>query len=183
MLNDSLTFDEIDLSHRRSFQGLSARKDVIRAGTILYKFTDWDVFSIGRNGRENVSSFWGTMPDLYDLLGYAQHSNQTLLQCLRQRNAVLHNWNGLNSLVVIRLRENVAGFVGNIGPQTEKGYGDKVIQKGGYTKQISLWGGASQVYLPELSRTHVAEVIPAETVYVRDPITQIVDFLRSYGLR
>lgn len=186
MLNEQLILEDISFSHRRSFNGLRAAKETIRAGTNLYKFTDWDVFNAytDKNGqsKESVSPFWGTMGDLHDLLAYAEKTGKSLLECLRQRNAVLHNWNGLNSLVVIRLKEDVKGFVGNIGPQTEKGYAEHFTKRRGYTVPIQLWGGASQVYLPGLTRLQAEEIVPSETVYVRDTVAHIIDFLVSYQL-
>ncbi|WP_273212201.1 hypothetical protein [Runella zeae] len=105
-----------------------------------------------------------------------------MLDCIRRRNAVLHNWNGLNSLVIIRLRQDVVGFVGSIGSQTEKGYAEQYMKRRGYTPPIQLWGGASQVYLPGLTWLHVEEIVPSATVLVRDPVPDIVAFLEEYDL-
>ncbi len=186
MLNANLEFDQIPLSHRRSFNGLYAQKQKIAVGTLLYKFTDWEVFNsytdTANQLKESVSAFWGTLGDLHDVLAYATQSNKSLLDCIRRRNAVLHNWNGLNSLVIIRLRQDVVGFVGNIGPQTEKGYAEQYMKRRGYTPPIQLWGGASQVYLPGLTRLHVEEIVPSATVLVRDPVPDIVAFLEEYDL-
>ncbi|GAB3894256.1 hypothetical protein [Spirosoma agri] len=178
-LNESLTFDQLATSVRQSFNGLIARHEQIRAGTLLYKFTDWDVF----NPTGRASPYWGTMEDLFDILYYSKRTGRTLLECVRQRNAVLHNWNGLNSLLIVRISQDVYGFTGTIGPQTEKGYGkDGVTYSRHFTSQIALWGGASQVYLPGLQRSHITEVVSAETVLIRDDTDAILDFLTSMVL-
>lgn len=184
LLNETLTFDQLPVSVQKSFNGLMAKHERIRAGTMLYKFTDWDLFNtrVDKDGHatESASPFWGTMADLMDVLYYSQKTTKTLLECVRQRNGVLHNWNGLNSLVVIRLQQDVFGFTGNIGSQTEKGYarpGQDYVRH--FTGPVAFWGGASQVYLPGLQRTHVEEVVPPETVLIRDSADEILDFLNS----
>ena len=178
-LNQDLTFDQLPTSVRYSFNGLTAHHERVSAGMLLYKFTDWDVFS--PTGR--VSPFWGTMDDLVDVLYYSKKTGKTLLDCIRQRNAVLHNWNGLTSLVIIRTSQDVYGFTGNIGPQTEKGYGKEgKTYSRPFTSPIALWGGASQVYLPGLQREHIAEVVPAETVLIRDDADAILEFLNDLVL-
>lgn len=72
MLNANLEFDQIPLSHRRSFNGLNAQKQKIAVGTLLYKFTDWEVFNsytdTANQLKESVSAFWGTLGDLHDVL-------------------------------------------------------------------------------------------------------------------
>ncbi|MEO6282962.1 MAG: hypothetical protein ABIN80_13655 [Dyadobacter sp.] len=187
---------------RRSFSGLRAKKEEIKKNTLLYKFTDSDVFfwATKRNpvtkfydfqyhetGEKKgqplivASQYWGTMDDLRNILIYSKETNRSLLSCIRQRNAVLHNWNGLNSLLVVRLKETVWGWTGNIGPQTEKNYvGYK--SRPGVSAPINLFGGADQVCIPRLERNHIEDVISAETVYVRDPIDDIINFLKSSGL-
>ena len=187
VLNEDLRFDQLPASVRNSFNGLVAKHERIKPDTLLYKFTDWNVFNAytDKNGlsHESTSAFWGTIDDLLDVLHYCQETGKTLPDCIRQRNAVLHNWNGLNSLLVIRISQDVYGFTGNIGPQTEKGYArsGKVYTRP-FTAPIAFWGGASQVYLPGLQRSHITEVVPAETVLLRDNTAAIVDFLTSLVL-
>ncbi|GAB4035593.1 hypothetical protein [Spirosoma jeollabukense] len=179
VLNETLTFNQLEDSIRKSFNGLTAKHERIRTGMLLYKFTDYEVF----NPSGRITPFWGTMEDLVDLLAYSKKKGKTLLDCIRQRNAVLHNWNGLNSLVVVRISQDVFGFTGNIGPQTEKGYGKEgETYARHFTSPISLWGGASQVYLPGLQRQHISEVIPAETVLIRDDASDILAFLTDLVL-
>lgn len=188
-LNKDLVFDQLPISVQKSFNGLTAKHERIKPQTLLYKFTDWEIFNTGfdKNGNsiESTSAFWGTMDDLIDVLYYCKKTNKTLLDCVRQRNAVLHNWNGLNSLLIIRVvQEEIYGFTGNIGPQTEKGHAKagKTYATKHFTSAIAFWGGASQVYLPGLQRQHIAEVVPAETVLIRDKVEAILDFLNNLVL-
>lgn len=161
-------------------------------GTYLYKFSDSDVFYYrtyrDRTTRryfqderniEAVSNYWARISDLYNLLFYAKSSGISLLELVRQRSAVLHNWNGLNSLLIIRLKQRVIGLEGEIGPQTEKNYGNWK-KRHGFTKPIELWGGSGQVVIPNLTRKYVEVVVPAETIYIRDPVDDIIDFLKGF---
>ena len=177
ILNEELSFDQLPESVRVSFNGRTARHEPMAVNTLLYKFTDWELFN--SNGR--VSPFWGTMEDLFDILAYAKSKNKTLYDCVRERNAVLHNWNGLTSLVVIKIMQKIYGFTGNIGLQTEKGYakaGQTYTRH--FTAPISFWGGASQVYLPNLDKSVLTEIVPPNTVFVRDDASAVEEFLKDY---
>lgn len=178
MLNENLTFEQLDGSVQKSFNGLTAKHERIRMDTLLYKFTDYELFN--PNGK--ITPFWGTMEDLADLLAYSKKKDKPLLECIRKRNAVLHNWNGLNSLIIVRISQDVYGFTGNIGPQTEKGYSKDETYTRHFTRSIALWGGASQVFLPGLQRQHISEVVPSETVLIRDDTDAILEFLNDLVL-
>lgn len=121
------------------------------------------------------------MGDLYYILNRAKTKNKTLLECIRERNAVLHNWNGLTSLIVIKTIKKMYGFTGNIGPQTEKGYGKEgELYSRHFTKSISFWGSASQAYIPNLKSEYITEIVPLNTVLVRDNVNAIIEFLEAY---
>ena len=200
MLNDN---SSINLSSF-SLDRMGVKKP-ITAGTYLYKFSDSDVFytkeetkitgsylfyekgkPVPKEGDPieteyfvRVSPYWARISDLYNLLHYSKNSNKSLLECVRNRNAVLHNWNGLNSLLIIKLKETVLGWEGGIREQTEKNYDDWKKRRG-YSAPVKVWGGGSQVVIPNLTRRHIEVVVPAETVYIRDPIEDIIDFLEGY---
>ncbi len=185
ILNDELSFETLPPHIKGSFNGLMAKRQPIEIGTYLYKFTDWELFNTKTDSTGNVvktvSPFWGAMSDLDDILAYAISSRKTLLDCVRERNAVLHNWNGLTSLIVIQITQKVIGFTGNIGPQTERGYakaGQSYSRH--FTAPIAFWGGASQVYLPNLDKRYITEKVPPNTVMIRDDATAVQEFLSDY---
>lgn len=184
-LNENLNFETLPSHIKGSFNGLTAKHQAIDTGTYLYKFTDWELFNVrtDKNGNTStsVSPFWGTIGDLDDILAYAISTKKTLLDCVRARNAVLHNWNGLTSLIVIQTTQKVYGFTGNIGPQTEKGYAKEgQSYSRHFTAPLAFWGGASQVYLPNLDKSYINEIIPPNTVLIRDDASAIQEFLRTY---
>ena len=183
ILNQTLTFEDLKESQKNSFNGRRAQKVTIPVGTYFYKFTDWELFNLDKECKETISPFWGTMGDLADILAYAQKTGKTLLECVRARNAVLHNWNGLTCLIVIQTTQPIVGFAGDIGPQTEKGYAKEgQTYARHFTTRLNFWGGASQVCLPHLERQYIKEIVPPTTVYIRDDVKAIQAFLKDFKL-
>ena len=175
ILNQELSFDQLPESIRVSFNSRTAKHELIPANTLLYKFADGDLTFIDNNdNREKASPFWGTMDDLFDIMAYAKSTNKQLADCVRLRNAVLHGWNGLTSLRIIKLSKPIYGFTGNIGPQNQRGYA-----KRHYTSPVFFGGGASQVVLPNLLSEYIIEIVPKNTVLISDGLDEIEEFLKD----
>lgn len=167
------------------FPGGIAENSHFMPGTLLYRFSGWDIISRDEKGNERVSPWWSESSGLLDTLLSAKMSGETLWDYVRQKSAVLRGWNSLGYLVMIRLNKPKEGFRGLIAPQNEANpfmnNGSKQY-KGKYTKPVGFSGGGRQVFVPDLSRADFEIAIPLGSVFIYDNIDEIIDFLNSYKL-
>lgn len=177
----ALNFNQFDASVRAGFPGGIADYTILPSGTLLYRFSGWDIL----RADNSVSPWWSETSGLLDTLEGAKKSGKTLWDYVRQQSAVLRGWNSLGYLVMVQLNKPVEGFRGIIAPQNEANpYSDtnNTKYKTKFTKPVLFRGGGGQVFLPNLNKADFDIAIPLGTVYIYDDIDDIIAFLDNYQL-
>ena len=91
-----LSFDKLEVSDRNAFPGGVAKHQDFKAGTLLYRFSGWDIINVDKEtGKESVSPWWNQTSQLLTTLLEAQKSGKVLQDYVRQQSAVLRGWNSL----------------------------------------------------------------------------------------
>ncbi len=172
----------LDPSVRQAFGASQLTPVTLNPGTMLYRFSGWDIINPGRNV---VSPWWSEGSGLLEVLLAAKASNKTLEQFVRNRSAVLRAWNNISCLVMVRLSARKDAYRGSIAFQNEaKPYMDRnsAKYKQKFTKPVFFGGGGSQVWVPDLKTTEFSITIPFRTINITDDVDEIIDFLASYRL-
>lgn len=180
------TIDQLDSNIRNAFPGGVAYPANFNAGTLLYRFSGWDIIKIdNKTKEESVSPWWSETSNLLTTLLEAKKSGHSLWNYVRQQSAVLKGWNSLGYLVMIRLNRPFEGFRGLVARQNEATpFSDPSSSryKTKYTKPVQFSGGGRQVYIPNLTRADFSIKVPLEAIYIYDDIDEIISFLKSYQL-
>ena len=181
-----LAVNQLDSNVRNAFPGGMAFPANFNAGTLLYRFSGWDIIKIDKDtSKESVSPWWSETSDLLTTLLEAKKSGKSLWNFVRQQSAVLRGWNSLGYLVMIRINRPFDGFKGLIARQNEATpFSDPTSSKYKvkYTKPVQFSGGGRQVYIPNLTRSDFSIEVPLEAIYIYDDIDEIIAFLKSYQL-
>ncbi|MCF0075091.1 hypothetical protein LZD49_31695 [Dyadobacter sp. CY261] len=181
-----LTLGQLDKDVRNAFPGGVAIPELFSSGTLLYRFSGWDIIKIDtKTNEESVSPWWSETSGLHTTLLEAQKSGKSLWNYVRQQSAVLRGWNSLGYLVMIRTNKPFEGFKGIVARQNEATpFTDPKSSKYKlkYTKPVQFAGGGRQVYIPNLTRADFSIEVPLEAIYIYDDIDEIIAFLKSYKL-
>lgn len=173
VLNENMQFANLSLEVRNSFSGAMAKKVLLNPGTSLFRFS-------GHNG---ISPVWAETTQLGNMLLSAKNSNKRFDQYVREKLAVLRMWNpGMTYLIVTELIQPVWAFRGNIEVQNEAAAymnKDSAKYKQRFTKPVFFGGGIGQVQIPGLNQTHLRFVVSAGTIFIHDPVDEILDVLIS----
>ncbi len=168
VLNAGLKWEQLQQADRDSFDGV-AQKVKLPAGLRLYKFTQWDIES-----RSGVTPYWSPVEryqwdeGLQNRLRLAQQQGMSPDDYTRIVAAVRTNWNALTNILTAFLIKDVYAFWGAIGWQPKFGEQtlehmrsfDRVLEEltakvtgtARTPQRITLPGGASQFFIPNLRR-------------------------------
>jgi hypothetical protein len=173
ILNEKTVFNDLSVEERQSFSGASAVKTLLPVGSSLFRFS----------GHDGISPVWAETTQLGNMLLSAKNSNKRFDQYVREKLAVLRAWNaGMTYLIVTELIKPVWAFRGTIEVQNEAAaYMNKESSKykQRFTKPVFFSGGIGQVQIPGLSSTHLRFVVPAGTIFIHDPVDEILNVLIS----
>lgn len=150
-LNHDLQFADLPVEHQEAFTGLHHEKRLFQPATEFYKYTQGQLF----DNQERVSPWWFSVkplssddPGLEGLLEYANRLNVSPEHYARVRGAVSQHWNTMSGLLKMHLIRPVYGFVGICSHQR--------IDDTSENSNVVFIGGATQAYLPNLTRQTVA---------------------------
>ncbi|HRO43105.1 MAG TPA: hypothetical protein PL009_09740 [Flavipsychrobacter sp.] len=138
------------------------RKVLLPAGMIIYKFNDF--MTLHGPTSNALSPWWSPFNAYQHDAGWEQKAKiakangVSVREWGRLTSAVKENWNSMNYLLVITLKEPVYGFFGGFAQmaRVDAGAASKVRpgeQRGG---SKNLPGGATQFYIPNLTSDHVS---------------------------
>jgi hypothetical protein len=149
-LNQGIVFSDAPNAVRRTFRGGQAEKCILSPGTQLYKFTQHPLLHQGR-----VSPWWSSVKPICPrdtglevLLRRAERLGVSANTFARARNAVNHQWNSMDGLLVVTLKTPVYAF---FGPAAHQQYDDLRPD----LRNVVFIGGAIQLWLPNLSLSFV----------------------------
>lgn len=172
----------LDPGVRSAFTNGNVRPVTLQPGTMLYRFSGWDIID---PNKPTVSAWWSEASGLLEVLLAAKASGKSLEQFIRNRSAVLRAWNSIKHLVLIRLIAAKDAYQGSIAFQNEaKPYMDRnsARYKQKFTKPVRFGGGGKQVWIPDLYPTEFSIAVPMKTIRIEDDVDAIIDFLVSYRL-
>jgi hypothetical protein len=170
-LNEAIAFSKDAPEYvRAAFVRQSARRLPLPDGTELYKFTAFDFYPVGRDGKGQagaaVSPWWclvDPLPGTDDkgldgLVAAAKAAGVPTVEYAREVLAVMFGWNALASsqlgmakVLMIRLTKPVYGFYG----QCQRMPNDQApLHKAPAKARPSLTGGAYQLWIPNLTAEH-----------------------------
>lgn len=163
-LNSNVDWKDLPDFVRSAFQtkfGMPT-KDKLDAGTVLYKFNDFQ--SLHGPSNNSLSPWWSPYDGYKHDAGWeqkkriAQANGVSVREWGRLTSAVKENWNSLNYLLVIILKVPVYGFFGGFTQMVRVDPGAASKMKPGELKGASknLPGGATQFYIPNLTADHVS---------------------------
>lgn len=173
ILNQNLKFKDLPADVRRAFHG-EPENDLLVANKTLFRFSS----------HSGISPWWSDARELSGLLLAAKASGRALSRYVRERTAVLRQWDpDMTYLIVARLNKPVYAFRGIISHQDEAAVymdpEDLKNYKKKFTKSVFFRGGNGQVYINGLQQHDVDIIVPMGTVYIYDKIDDILDFLIS----
>ena len=166
---------------RKAYKGGITEELQLLSGTKLFKFSSYDA----ANTNGGVTAWWTEISELPGILQSAMKEKKMLEHYVRDSNAVLRQWNGLNSLIVIELTKNMTAYKGEIASQNEaSSYMDRndPNYKKKFTKPVFFVGGNQQVYINNISSNDFKVIIPSGTISSYDNINDIVNFLKSFHI-
>ena len=149
VLNSELVFSDASADVRTAFSGGKATKRLFNGGHQFFKFTKY----VQLTG--SISPWWSSVEPINDsdmglegLMKRAGRLGVTANSLARARNSVTKEWNSMTDLLIVRLRVSAFGFVGRVAaqPVTER------------SKKVVFIGGALQVWIPDLTLTHITKV-------------------------
>ena len=152
ILNEDLRFGDVDDADvRRAFVGGDAVHTKLAIGHQLYKFTEHSLVYRGK-----VTPWWSSVlpinssdTGLAVLLERAKRLGVNPNYFSRVRNAVTEEWNSMDRLLRVTLRVPVYGFVGPTA--------DQKVNKKKTSRNVVWIGGATQLWIPNLTLQHVKE--------------------------
>ncbi|MCA9011802.1 MAG: hypothetical protein KDB01_18740 [Planctomycetaceae bacterium] len=163
-LNQNVSWMDLPEFVRSAFQTkfTMPTKDILQSGTVLYKFNDFPTLHGPSNS--NLSPWWSPYaPYKHDAgweqkLRMAKSNGVSVREWGRLTSAVKENWNSLNYLLVITLGVPAYGFFGGFAQMERIDPGTTSKMGGGERKGGSknLPGGATQLYIPNLTADHVS---------------------------
>lgn len=163
-LNESVAWMDLPDFVRAAFQTKfgTPTKDLLQAGTVLYKFNDFQTLHGPSN--TNLSPWWSPYHAYKHDAGWEQKAKiakangVSVREWGRLTSAVKENWNSLNYLLVITLKVAAYGFFGGFSSmlRIDAGAASKVGAGEGRGGSKSLPGGATQIYIPSLTADHVS---------------------------
>ena len=156
VLNESLVFSSVPTDVTSAFLG-PPEKVLLRSRTKLYKWTDYDL--IGPKG--GITAWWSyveqtRLPGGFVAEGFrtsetiARRLGTTHRQYQKVRSAVSETFNHMRHLLLIELLRDVWGFAGRTSGQRE--FKDPALAN------VYLIGGKGQLWIPNLTRTHVRKI-------------------------
>jgi hypothetical protein len=151
ILNEFLSTAELDAGVKRAFTGGRLLRKLLPAGTELYKFTDRTISL----SSDHISPWWSAVEPiapgdtgLAELGVRAERLNVLPKDFARARSAVTKQWNPMSQLVLIRTTIPAFCFIGRCSAQL-------VDETASHLRNVVFMGGAWQVYLPNLNRSHL----------------------------
>lgn len=147
-LNEGMSWAEVGVTVSKAFIQGKAEKKLLASGLKLYKFNT--------RGREliyegRVSPWWFPVDPLGDfdvglegVLKFAAANGVRSTEYARLIAAVTEEWNQMDVIMQVKLKDNVYGFWGQCANQPKK-LGSKV----------NLTGRAYQLHIPNLTGAHV----------------------------
>ena len=164
-VNENVNWSDLEGYVKAAFQtkfGMPT-KDLLRAGSILYKFNDYNTL----HGPDSnaLSPWWSPyMPYKHDAgweekLKIAKANGVSVREWGRLTSAVKENWNSLSNLLVITLAVDVYAFFGGFAQMVRRDAGQASKMKPGEARgqAKNLPGGATQFYIPNLTADHVSK--------------------------
>ena len=163
-LNQNVNWNDLPDFVRAAFQtkfGMPS-KDRLAPGTILYKFNDFK--SLHGPADNKLSPWWSPYHAYKHDAGWEQKKKIAIANGVSVRewgrltSAVKENWNSLNYLLVITLKVPVWGFFGGFAQmqRIDAGQASKVKAGEGRGGSKNLPGGATQIYIPNLTAEDVS---------------------------
>jgi hypothetical protein len=162
-LNHDVGWNDLEPFVRSAFQtkfGMP-EKVLLPAGTVLYKFNDFRTLH-GPNGN-GLSPWWSPYNSYKHDAGWEQKAKiakangVSVREWGRLTSAVKENWNSLNYLLIITLKDSVYGFFGGFSQMARIDAGAASKVKAGEARGAgkNLPGGATQIFIPNLTSDHV----------------------------
>jgi hypothetical protein len=163
-LNQTVEWLDLPEHARSAFQtrfGLPS-KDLLPGGMMLYKFNDFR--TLHASGDNSLSPWWSPYHAYKHDAGWEQKlkiakaNGVSVREWGRLTSAVKENWNSLNYLLVITLKTPVYGFFGGFAKMARVDPGAVSKRGPGEARGASanLPGGATQLYIPNLTADHVS---------------------------
>lgn len=162
MLNEQLEFFSIPVEVKRAFLGIPD-KVVLKAGTRLYKWSDHRLpASHGAAEARSITPWWSyyrqtVLPGGLVVEGFNESRERARALRVshrdyqRVRSAVSERFNNrMRHLLLIELLQDVWGFAGTASGQPE--FKDPALAN------VYLIGGQGQLWVPNLTLRHVAEI-------------------------
>ena len=155
-LNEKLTFASAPADARSAFIG-TPDKVLLRRGTKLYKWTDYDLC-----GPRGITPWWSYVEQTHLPGGFvaegfrtsetrARRLGVTHRQYQRVRSAVSEKFgNNLRVLLLTELLDDLWGFAGRTSGQPE--FKDPALAN------VFLIGGKGQLWIPNLTVRHIREI-------------------------
>jgi hypothetical protein len=165
ILNSTENFVDLQGYVKDAFQQKFGRptKDLLPGGMRLYKFNEYP--SLHASDTTNLSPWWSPYAPYKHDAGWdskvkmAKANGISVREWGRLTSAVKENWNSLEFLLEITLKNPVYGFFGGFAQmlRIDPGTASKVQQGEGRAKgSKNLPGGATQFFIPNLKAEHVA---------------------------
>lgn len=162
-LNVHVNWHELPEFVRNAFQtnfGMPT-KDLIDPPTVLYKFNDFQ--TLHSPGNNKLSPWWSPYPPYKNDAGWEEKKRMAVANGISVRewgrltSAVKENWNSLQYLLVITLKEPVYGFFGGFAQmqRIDPNEASKLKAGEGRGGSRNLPGGGTQFYIPNLTADHV----------------------------
>ena len=165
ILNQNVNFSDLPMDHQNAFlqkNGANPEKVLIRPGLKMYKFNNdtnmW--FNDRVTGKPAMSQWWSPYdPYRHDAgweqkVRFARQFRISVRELGRLTSAVKENWNSLEYLLDITLKDPVYGFFGGFAQMTRLDKGKDSLRGEGEGRgkgSINLPGGATQFYIPNLT--------------------------------
>ena len=135
--------------------------EMLPAGMKLYKFNDF--MTLHGPDNNNLSPWWSPYDSFKHDAGWdqkikmARANGISVREWGRLTSAVKENWNSLSYLLEITLKVPVYGFFGGFAQMARQDAGStsKVATGEGRGGSKNLHGGATQLYIPNLTADHV----------------------------
>ena len=164
IVNQNVNWNDLEGFVRSAFQTKFAmpEKVLLSPGFVLYKFNDFR--TLHGPSSNALSPWWSPYESYKHDAGWVQRSKMAKLNGVsirewgRLTSAVKENWNSLNFLLVITLKDPVYGFFGGFAQmaRVDTGADSKVGAGEGRGGSKNLPGGGTQIYIPNLTADHVS---------------------------
>lgn len=159
-----------------AFAASGATKELLPAGTELYKFSSFQTLSsnIYKDNRQKVSPWWSpTLPFKSDIgiiqkKNMAKHFGVSLREWARVTSVLNEAWSSVAWIIYIRLEQPAYGFFGGFHSLERHAQNGARSQRAaseasGGTRNLPGGGGSYQFYIPNLTMGDV-KVIRSEFV-------------------